>query len=307
MVEKSRQIWFNGELVDWEEAKVHVLTHTLHYGDGVFEGLRCYRCSDGSSAVFRLDEHVARLFDSAKILNVEIPFTQERVRSAIVDIMRVNGLREGYIRPLVFVGEGVMGVYPADNPVHLMIAAWPWGAYLGDEGLQKGIRVKTSSFARHHVNVMMTKAKICGNYVNSVLAKREAVDGGYDEALLLDPDGYVSEASGENIFIVKHSVLKTPPLGSVLPGITRDCIITLARDMGYQVLEQAFTRDEIYVADEAFLTGTAAELTPVRELDQRTIGPGEAGPVTKLLQQEFFKVVLGDNLKYAGWLTHFEL
>jgi branched-chain amino acid aminotransferase len=307
MVEKSRQIWFNGELVDWEEARVHVLTHTLHYGDGVFEGLRCYHCSDGSSAVFRLEEHVARLFDSAKILNITIPFTQERIRSAIVDILRVNGLREGYIRPLVFVGDGVMGVYPADNPVHLMIAVWPWGAYLGDEGLQKGIRVKTSSFSRHHVNVMMTKAKICGNYVNSVLAKREAVDDGYDEALLLDPDGYVSEASGENIFIVKQSVLKTPPLGSVLPGITRDCIITLARDMGYQVLEQSFTRDEIYVADEAFLTGTAAELTPIRELDQRTIGPGEAGPVTKLLQQEFFKVVLGDNLKYAGWLTHFEI
>jgi len=307
MVEKSRQIWFNGELVDWEEARVHVLTHTLHYGDGVFEGLRCYHCSDGSSAVFRLEEHVARLFDSAKILNITIPFTQERIRSAIVDILRVNGLREGYIRPLVFIGDGVMGVYPADNPVHLMIAVWPWGAYLGDEGLQKGIRVKTSSFSRHHVNVMMTKAKICGNYVNSVLAKREAVDDGYDEALLLDPDGYVSEASGENIFIVKQSVLKTPPLGSVLPGITRDCIITLARDMGYQVLEQSFTRDEIYVADEAFLTGTAAELTPIRELDQRTIGPGEAGPVTKLLQQEFFKVVLGDNLKYAGWLTHFEI
>ncbi len=307
MVQKTQQIWFNGRLVPWEEANVHVLTHTLHYGAGVFEGIRCYKCSDGSSAVFRLEDHVDRFFDSARVVQIEIPFTREEISQAILDTLRVNGLREGYIRPLAFIGDGAMGVYPGDNPVHVIIAVWPWGAYLGDEALHKGIAVKTSSFTRHHVNVMMTKAKICGNYVNSVLAKREALADGYDESLLLDVDGYVAEASGENIFIVKKSVLKTPPLGPVLPGITRDCLVTLARDMGYGVQEQRFTRDEVYTADEAFFTGTAAEVTPIRELDRRKIGPGEAGAVTKLLQQEFFRVVHGDNLKYAGWLNHFTL
>ncbi|MFO7801655.1 MAG: branched-chain amino acid transaminase [Desulfovermiculus sp.] len=307
MVQKTQQIWFNGRLVPWEEANVHVLTHTLHYGAGVFEGIRCYKCSDGSSAVFRLEDHVDRFFDSARVVQIEIPFTREEISQAILDTLRINGLREGYIRPLAFIGDGAMGVYPGDNPVHVIIAVWPWGAYLGDEALHKGIAVKTSSFTRHHVNVMMTKAKICGNYVNSVLAKREALADGYDESLLLDVDGYVAEASGENIFIVKKSVLKTPPLGPVLPGITRDCLVTLARDMGYGVQEQRFTRDEVYTADEAFFTGTAAEVTPIRELDRRKIGPGEAGAVTKLLQQEFFRVVHGDNLKYAGWLTHFTL
>jgi branched-chain amino acid aminotransferase len=307
MVQKTEQIWFNGRFVPWGEANVHVLTHTLHYGVGVFEGIRCYRCSDGSSAVLRLEEHVDRFFDSAKVVQMEIPFSREEISQAILDTLRTNGLQEGYVRPLAFIGDGAMGVYPGDNPVHVIIAVWPWGAYLGDEALQKGITVKTSSFTRHHVNVMMTKAKVCGNYVNSVLAKREALADGYDESLLLDVDGYVAEASGENIFIVKKSVLKTPPLGPVLPGITRDCLITLARDMGYRVQEQRFTRDEIYTADEAFFCGTAAEVTPIRELDRRKIGPGEAGAVTKLLQQEFFRVVHGDNLKYAGWLTHFGL
>jgi branched-chain amino acid aminotransferase len=307
MVQKTQQIWFNGRFTPWEEANVHVLTHTLHYGAGVFEGIRCYQCSDGTSAVFRLEEHVDRFFDSARVVQLDIPFTREEISQAILDTLRVNGLREGYIRPLAFIGDGAMGVYPGDNPVHVIIAVWPWGAYLGDEALQKGITVKTSSFTRHHVNIMMTKAKVCGNYVNSVLAKREALADGYDESLLLDVDGYVAEASGENIFIIKKSVLKTPPLGPVLPGITRDCLITLARDMGYMVKEQRFTRDEVYTADEAFFTGTAAEVTPIRELDRRKIGAGEAGAVTKLLQQEFFRVVHGDNLKYAGWLTHFEL
>ena len=307
MVQKTQQIWFNGQFMPWEEANVHVLTHTLHYGAGVFEGIRCYQCSDGTSAVFRLEEHVTRLFDSAKVVQMQIPFTPEEISQAIIDTLRVNNLREGYIRPLVFIGDGAMGVYPGDNPVHVIIAVWPWGAYLGDEALHKGITVKTSSFTRHHVNVMMTKAKVCGNYVNSVLAKREALADGYDEALMLDVDGYVAEASGENLFIVKKSILKTPPLGPVLPGITRDCLITLARDMGYAVQEQRFTRDEVYTADEAFFTGTAAEVTPIRELDRRTIGQGEAGAVTSLLQQEFFRVVHGDNLKYAGWLTHFDL
>lgn len=303
----TEKIWFDGEFVDWAEAKVHVLTHTLHYGTGVFEGIRCYKCTAGGSAVFRLPEHVTRLFDSAKIVQLDIPFTPEEVQRAILQTLEVNRLAEGYIRPLAFIGAGAMGVHPGTNPVHLIVAVWPWGAYLGAEALQKGIRVKTSSFTRHHVNIMMTKAKVCGNYVNSVLAKREAVADGYDEALMLDADGYVAEASGENIFIVKNSVLKTPPLGPVLPGITRDCVITLACDMGYQVVEQRFTRDEIYVAEEAFFCGTAAELTPIREVDNRVIGAGEAGPVTKLLQREFFQVVHGDNLKYAGWLTHFDI
>jgi len=306
MDQSSGKIWFNGQFVPWEDAQVHVLTHSLHYGAAVFEGIRCYNCTDGSSAVFRLEEHVQRLFDSAKVIQMEIPFSQEEVCEAIINSLRENKMKEGYIRPLAFIGDGKMGVYPGDNPINLIIAVWPWGAYLGDEALQKGIRVKTSSYTRHHVNVMMTKAKIAGNYVNSILAKREAFADNYDEALMLDVDGYVAEASGENIFIVKNSVLKTPPLGAVLAGITRDTVITLARDMGYTVVEQRFTRDEIYIADEAFFTGTAAELTPIRELDHRKIGAGEAGPVTKLLQNEFFRVVLGENLKYAGWLYHFD-
>ena len=307
MVQQGRKIWFNGRLIPWKEATVHVMTHTLHYGDGVFEGIRCYHCTDGSSAVFRLQEHVERLFDSAKIMQMEIPFTVEEVVSAILETLKANNLREGYVRPLAFTGEGGKGVHPGDAPVHLMIAVWPWGAYLGDEGMTKGIRVRTSSFARHHVNVMMTKSKICGNYVNSVLAKREALEDGYDEALMLDTDGYVAEATGENLFIVRNSVLSTPPPDSILPGITRNALITLARDMGYEVREERITRDTVYTAEEAFFTGTAAEVTPIRELDRRVVGQGEAGPVTRLLQQEFFRVVKGDNLKYAGWLEHFDL
>ncbi|MEF8824347.1 MAG: branched-chain amino acid transaminase [Desulfohalobiaceae bacterium] len=307
MSQQGGKIWFDGRLIPWEEATVHVMTHTLHYGDGVFEGIRCYHCSDGSSAVFRLQEHVERLFDSAKILQLEIPFTSEEVGSAILETLKANNLREGYVRPLVFTGEGGKGINPGNAPIHLLIAVWPWGAYLGDEGLTKGIRVKTSSFARHHVNVMMTKSKACGNYVNSVLAKREVMADGYDEALMLDTDGFVAEATGENLFLVKNSVLVTPPSDSILPGITRDAVITLSRDMGYEVREERVSRDAVYTADEAFFTGTAAEVTPVRELDGRTIGQGAAGPVTSLLQQEFFRVVHGDNLKYAGWLEHFDL
>ncbi len=307
MIQKVKYIWFDGELVPWEEANVHVLTHALHYGTGVFEGIRAYKCSEGGSAVFRLKEHVRRLFDSAKILNIKIPYSQQEIEEAIILTLKENKLEEGYIRPLVFVGDGVMGVHPSTNPIRVIIAVWSWGAYLGEEALSKGIRVKTSSFTRHHVNVMMTKAKICGNYVNSVLAKMEAVADGYDEALMLDVDGYVAEASGENFFIIRDSKIKTPPLGPVLPGITRDCIITLAKDMGYKVIEQRFTRDEVYMADEAFFTGTAAELTPIREVDGRVIGSGVAGPITKLFQQEFFKIVRGENLKYAGWLTRYEI
>ncbi|ACV67802.1 branched-chain amino acid transaminase [Desulfohalobium retbaense] len=306
MVQKAEKIWFDGELVDWDAAQVHVLTHTLHYGVGVFEGIRCYKGSDGRPGIVRLREHVERLFDSARAVEMEIPFSQDEITKAIEQTVQVNNLAEGYIRPLAFIGDGVMGVHPGSNPVRVIIATWPWGAYLGDDALQKGIRVRTSSFSRHHVNVMMTKAKVCGNYVNSVLAKREAVADGYDEALMLDVDGYVAEATGENIFIVKHGVLKTPPLGPILGGITRDCLITLARDMGYSVIEQRFTRDELYNAEEAFFCGTAAEVTPIREVDRRQIGAGQAGPVTQLLQQEYFRVVRGENLKYAGWLHHFD-
>ncbi|WP_456325350.1 branched-chain amino acid transaminase [Desulfonauticus submarinus] len=304
---KTEKIWFDGELVPWEEANVHVLTHTLHYGVGVFEGIRCYKCIEGGSAVFRLKEHVQRLFHSAKAVEMEIPFSVKEVAEAIIETLKVNKLEEGYIRPLAFIGSGAMGVHPGKNPVHLVIAVWPWGAYLGEEALKKGIRVKTSSFTRHHVNIMMTKAKVCGNYVNSVLAKQEAVADGYDEALMLDPEGYVAEATGENIFIVRNSIIKTPPLDSILPGITRDSLITLAKDMGYEVVEQRFTRDELYSADEAFFCGTAAEVTPIREVDRRVIGSGQAGPTALLLQSEYFKIVKGDNLKYAGWLTKFEI
>jgi len=302
---KTEKIWFDGKLVDWDQANVHVLTHTLHYGVGVFEGIRCYKCVEGGSAVFRLREHVQRLLDSAKIVEMKIPFSLEEIEQAIIECLKVNKLDQGYIRPLAFIGAGNMGVHPGNNPVHLIIAVWPWGAYLGEEALKKGIRVKTSSFTRHHVNIMMTKAKVCGNYVNSVLAKQEAVADGYDEALLLDPEGYVAEATGENIFIVRNGIIKTPPLDSILPGITRDSLITLARDMGYEVKEQRFTRDELYSADEAFFCGTAAEVTPIREVDRRVIGCGQAGNITLLLQSEFFKVVKGENLKYAGWLSKF--
>jgi branched-chain amino acid aminotransferase len=307
MVLKTDKIWFDGKMVDWDEANVHVLTHTLHYGLGVFEGIRAYDCKDGSSAVFRLPEHVQRLFDSAAIAGLDIPFGQEEIADAVLETLKINKLSNGYIRPLVFVGFGdSMGVNPASNPVQVAIATWAWGAYLGPEALEKGIRVKTSSYSRHHVNVMMTKAKMCGNYVNSVLAKMEALKDGYNEALMLDTHGYVSEGSGENIFMVRKGVVKTPPLSSVLEGITRESVIALARDLGHTVVEAPFTRDELYTADEAFFTGTAAEVTPIREIDNRVIGPGRAGEVTKTLQKEFFCIVGGENPKYGHWLRHYD-
>ncbi len=307
MAIETDYIWFDGKLVPWDQAKVHVLSHALHYGTGVFEGIRAYQGVDGSSAVFRLPEHVHRLFNSAKALEMVIPFTEAEILDAIVETLKSNKLAAGYIRPLAFVGCGAMGVHPGENPIQTIIAAWPWGAYLGAEALDKGIRIRTSSFTRHHVNVMMTKAKASGNYVNSVLAKMEAVADGYDEGLMLDPSGYVSEGSGENVFIVRNGVIKTPPLTSILAGITRESLITLARDLGYEVVEQLFTRDEMYFADEAFFTGTAAELTPIRELDRRVIGEGKAGPVAKRLQNEFFKIVKGENAKYEGWLYKYAL
>jgi branched-chain amino acid aminotransferase len=303
-MEKAKNIWMNGELVPWDEAKVHVLTHTLHYGLGVFEGIRCYKCVDGRSGIFRLREHIDRLFQSALIAQIEIPFSKEEIEEACKEIVRVNGLDEAYIRPLVFIGEGVMGVHPHDNPIRVAIIAWKWGAYLGEEALKNGTRAKTSSFIRHHPNAMMTKAKICGNYVNSVLAKREVTRLGYDEAILLDPEGYVAEGSGENIFLVKHGIIKTTPPTTILPGITRDTVIKLAKDRGYTVIEERFTRDELYIADEVFLTGTAAEITPVREIDDRPIGNGKPGKITKELQELYFNTVRGKLPQYSHWITY---
>ncbi|NWG02391.1 MAG: branched-chain amino acid transaminase [Syntrophaceae bacterium] len=304
MVQKVSKIWMDGKLIPWEEANVHILTHSLHYGLAVFEGIRCYLCHDGKSAVFRLREHVDRLFDSAQIGDIKIPFSKREIAEACKDTLRANQLKEGYIRPIVFIGEGVMGVYPGENPTRIAIATWSWGAYLGEKALEKGIRVKVSSYTRHHVNVMMTKAKICGNYVNSVLAKREVMKMGYDEALMLDTEGYVSEASGENIFMVKNGVLKTTPLTSILPGITRDAVIQIAKAKKIPLLEERFTRDELYTAHEAFFTGTAAELTPIREVDDRIIGEGKPGPMTKELQATFFEIVRGKNPEYKEWLDY---
>jgi branched-chain amino acid aminotransferase len=294
----------DGKFVDWDGANVHILTHTLHYGLGVFEGIRCYLCTDGRSAIFRLPEHVERLFNGAHAMLLNIPFTSEEIVGAILETLRVNGQKAGYIRPIVFIGDGAMGLHPQNNPVRVAVVTWPWGAYLGEEGLAKGIRAKVSSYIRHHVNIMMTKTKTCGNYVNSILAKLEVTKDGYDEAIMLDTEGYICEASGENIFIVRHGRMKTPPLTSILPGITRDSVMTIARDLGVALEEQRFSRDELYMADEAFFTGTAAEITPIREVDRRTIGKGEPGPVTKKLQEIFFQVVKGSKPEYQRWLTY---
>jgi branched-chain amino acid aminotransferase len=302
MIAKTDKIWMDGKLVDWDKANVHILTHTLHYGLGMFEGIRCYKTSKGS-AIFRLDEHIDRLFASAHIFNIDIPYAKKEIKDAIIRTVTVNKLKECYIRPLVYIGYGAMGLYPKGNPINVAIAAWPWGAYLGDEGLEKGIRVQVSSFTRHHVNSSMTRAKVCGHYVNSQIAKKEAIACGFDEALLLDPEGYVSEGSGENIFIVRNGVIKTTPLTTILEGITRDSIITIARDNRIPVVEERFTRDEIYIADEAFFTGTAAEVTPIREIDGRKIGSGSRGKITRKLQSIFFDIVKGRNRKYASWLT----
>jgi len=300
----GEKIWLDGEFVDWADANIHVLTHTLHYGLGVFEGIRCYRTDDGRSAIFQLGPHVERLYDSAHINLLEIPFPREVVDRAIRDSLRVNHLEAGYIRPLVFIGEGAMGLHPGDNPVRVAVIAWPWGKYLGEEGMERGIRAQVSTFSRHHVSAKLTKGKTCGDYVNSILAKREALLHGYDEAILLDTDGLVSEASGENVFVVRDGVLKTPPLHTILEGITRAAVIEIARDKGIPVVETALTRDELYISDEVFLTGTAAEVTPIRDIDHRSIGAGRRGPVTTVLQKAFFDVVAGREPKYESWLTY---
>ena len=302
MIQESSKIWMDGGLVEWKEAKVHILTHTLHYGLGVFEGLRCYKGGKGS-AIFRLSEHVQRLFDSAHIVRLKIPYPPKQIEDAILDTVKANRLEECYIRPLVFIGYGEMGLYAKTNPIQVAIAAWPWGTYLGEEGIRNGIRVRVSSFTRHHPNISMTRAKVTSYYANSQLAKREVKDDGYDEALLLDPDGYVAEGPGENIFIVRKGVLKTTPLNSILDGITRNSIMTLAREKGIPVVEERFPRDEVYIADEAFFTGTAAEITPIREVDGRLIGSGKPGKITKQLQKSFFDIVSGKDRTHQDWLT----
>jgi branched-chain amino acid aminotransferase len=304
MVDKVKKVWLDGELVDWDDARVPLLTHSLHYGLGAFEGIRAYKRGDEGTYVFRLKEHIDRLFDTCKMTLLQPKFTREQIMAACVETLRVNGMSEGYLRPIIFVGDGAMGIYAPQNPVRSSIIAWKWGAYLGDEALKKGIRCKISSFARHHINVSLAKGKIMGQYTNSVLAKREAKNAGYDEAILLDAQGYVSEGSGENIFIVKRGVLHTPDLSSsILEGITRDTILTLARESGIPVSEGRITRDQLWLADEAFFTGTAAEVTPIREVDDRTIGDGKPGPITRRLQERFFAVVRGPDTSHVEWLT----
>ncbi|MCD5411592.1 MAG: branched-chain amino acid transaminase [Thermodesulfovibrionales bacterium] len=303
MINKTEKIWMDGKFVNWDDANIHILTHTLHYGLGVFEGIRCYNTPKGP-AIFRLDDHIKRLFESAHIFFLEIPFSKEEVKEAVVATVKTNKLSECYIRPIVYIGYGNIGLHPKGNPVNLAIAVWPWGAYLGEEGIEKGIRVKTSSFIRNHVNSNMSRGKVCGYYVNSQLAKREAISCGYDEAMLLDTEGYVSEGSAENMFIVRNGVLKTTPLTSIIEGITRDSIISIAGDSGIEAKEERFTRDEVYISEEAFFTGTAAEVVPIREVDNRTIGDGKQGEITRRLQSIFFDAVKGKDSRYESWLTY---
>lgn len=302
MADRDGKIWKDGHLVDWRDATLHVLTHSLHYGMAVFEGVRAYKTPQGT-AIFRLKEHTQRLFNSAKIFQMTIPYDMETIMAAQREVVRANKLESCYLRPLVWIGSEKMGVSARGNTIHTSIAAWPWGAYLGEDGLARGIRVKTSSFTRHHVNVSMVRAKASGYYINSILANQEVTADGYDEALLLDTDGYVSEGAGENVFIVKAGKIYTPDLASCLDGITRDSVLTMARDMHIEIIEKRITRDEMYCADEAFFTGTAAEVTPIRELDNRQIGSGSRGPITEKLQSLFFDVVSGKAPQYNHWLT----
>ena len=302
MSDRDGVIWRDGELIPWRDAEIHVLTHTLHYGAGVFEGVRAYDGKSGT-AIFRLQDHTQRLFNSAKIIGMKIPFSMDEINQAHIDVVKNNKVPFGYIRPMCFYGSQGMGLRADNLQVHCIIAAWEWGAYMGTENLAQGIRVKTSSYTRHHVNSTMCKAKVNGHYVNSMLALQEATQDGYDEALLLDPQGFVAEGSGENVFIVKDQVLYTPELSSALDGITRKTIITLANDLSIPVVEKQISRDEVCIADEAFFTGTAAEVTPIRELDNRSIGEGTRGPITEKLQSGYFKVVNGESEKYSDWLT----
>ena len=303
MSDRDGFIWQDGKLVPWREATTHALTHSLHYGMAVFEGVRAYK-TDKGSAIFRLQDHTQRLARSAHIFQMALPYSQEELNEAQKEVIRANKLDSGYIRPLAFYGSEKMGVSPKGAKVHVIIAAWPWGAYLGEEGMQRGIRIKTSSFTRHHVNITMVRAKASGNYMNSILANNEALTDGYDEAMLLDPEGYVCEGAGENIFIVRNGKLYTPDLTSCLEGITRATVIQLAGEMGIEVIEKRITRDEVYCADEAFFTGTAAEVTPIRELDRRSIGEGKRGPITAEIQKRYFDCVKGLDSSKQNWLTY---
>ena len=303
-VSKTDWVWMDGEFVPWEDATVHILTHTLHYGFGVFEGTRAYQRSDGGTSVFRLDDHLGRLVNSAHIMQLEMEHGREELREATLELVSRNRLQSCYVRHLVYIGQGTMGLYPGDEPaVRSSITTWPWGAYLGEEGLAQGVRCKISSFTRPFPNSVMTKAKAVGNYVNSILAKREAVSLGYQEALLLDLDGNVAEGSGENLFMVRNGRLMTPPINSVLEGVTRRTMLELAAAKGYEVVERTFTRDEVYTADELFMTGTAAELTPIRSVDDRRIGSGKPGPITQDLQSTFFAIVAGELPEWRHWLA----
>ncbi len=303
MSDRDGVIWFDGKMVPWREANVHVLTHTLHYGMGVFEGVRAYE-TDKGPAIFRLKEHTDRLFNSAKIMNMEIPFSKEEITQAQLAAVRDNKLDSAYLRPMCFYGSEGMGLRADNLKTHMIVAAWEWDSYLGEDNMTNGIRIKTSSFTRHHVNISMCKAKANGHYINSMLALQEALTDGYDEALLLDVEGFVAEGSAENIFIISNGVIYTPDLTSALNGITRNTIISLANDLDYDVVEKRITRDEVYIADEAFFSGTAAEVTPIRELDNRPIGSGTRGPITEKLQSLYFDIVQGKVDKYEGWLTY---
>jgi len=305
MVDTADVVWMDGKLVPWKDANVHIMTHTLHYGLGAFEGIRCYRREDGRSAVFRLTDHVERLFASSHIITLPVPYTQAQIIEACLQTVRANKLPECYLRPLVYVGDGAMGLGAMSNPTRVAIPIWKWGAYLGDDGLKNGIRAKVSSFNRPGVNALMAKGKIVGHYVSSILAKREALAAGYAEAIMLDPQGYVAEASGENVLVVRKGAIVTAPLGApILGGITRETVLTLAADLGIPVIERTIARDELYIADEVFFCGTAAEITPVREVDDRKIGMGGVGPITKRIQERFFQTVRGKEPLHPEWLTY---
>ena len=303
MHDRDGKIWMDGALVEWREAKVHVLTHTLHYGCGAFEGVRAYDTAQGT-AIFRLADHTDRLFNSAKILRMDMPFTRDQLMAAQCEVVRANSLHQGYLRPLIWLGSEAQGLGAQNVLTHVMVVAWDLGAYLGDEGLKNGIRVKTSSYTRHHVNITMTQAKAVSNYTNSILANMEATEDGYDEAMLLDSSGFVSEGAGENLFVVKDGVVYTPDLSAgALNGITRNTVMHICKDLGLELVQKRITRDEVYISDEAFFTGTAAEVTPIRELDRITLGKGSRGPITEKIQTAFFDIVNGRNPKYAHWLT----
>ncbi|HRH15335.1 MAG TPA: branched-chain amino acid transaminase [Azonexus sp.] len=303
MADRDGFIWQDGRLVPWREATTHVLTHSLHYGMSVFEGVRAYKTERGT-AIFRLEDHTDRLFNSAHIFQMAMPYDRETINEAHKEVLRANNLEAGYLRPIAFYGSEKMGVSPKGAKVHVAIAAWPWGAYLGEEGLERGIRVKVSSYTRHHVNISMVRAKASGHYINSILANNEVTNEGYDEAMLLDPEGYVAEGAGENLFIVKKGKLFTPDLTSCLEGITRATVLQLAAELGLSVQEKRITRDEVYCCDEAFFTGTAAEVTPIRELDGRQIGVGHRGPITASIQARYFDVVNGRSPQHDGWLAY---